>query len=103
MASAYCERAADAARRRGEKRLALTEDRPSTWVPLVFHGTTFKALDGNVLESSVRSAKGKAYVSLTELSINDLHIVVRTEKIYRAYSKFVIERIVAFTACEQSG
>lgn len=50
---------------------ALAEDRPITWVPLVFHGTTLKGLAGILKEGQIHPSKNGC-VSLTELPIADL-------------------------------
>ena len=68
----YYERTADAVRHRYEQRLALADDRPIAWVPLIFHGTTFEALSGIIQEGSLRPAGGKSYVCFTELPIDNL-------------------------------
>jgi hypothetical protein len=39
---------------------------------MVFHGTTFEAMDGILQASCIRPAEGKTYVSLTELPIDNL-------------------------------
>jgi hypothetical protein len=51
---------------------ALEEDRPLTWVPLVFHCTTLKALAGILCDGKIHLGEDKTYVSLTELPIVDL-------------------------------
>lgn len=49
------------------------EDRPITWVPLVFHCTTFKALTAIMETGVIRPGKDKSYVSFTEVPITELH------------------------------
>lgn len=45
----------------------MTEDRPLTWVPIVWHATTFKAFEGMVESEHIRSP-----MHLTELSIGEI-------------------------------
>ena len=48
------------------------EDRPITWVPLVFHGTNLKALTRILGDGQIRPSKCSQCVSLTELPITEL-------------------------------
>src|SRR5262245_52858008 len=47
------------------------EDRPATWVPLVFHCTTFEDFE-NIVESGTIEPGSKGTVSLTEIPIGEL-------------------------------
>lgn len=56
-----------------EARPSVTdEDRPITWVPLIFHCTSFAALEQIHTDGFVRPSPDTSYVSLTELPIDEL-------------------------------
>lgn len=50
----------------------MAQDRPLTWVPLVFHCTNLKSLQGILEDGFIHPGSDKTYVSFTELPVAEL-------------------------------